>query len=91
MYYIKNGKKVKNTTEHYSKAAHKNKSNDTLKNIESKCGKWIYIVSGIIIVLMAILLIYFFMTDTDKSKSKYKSNKKITEKSTEQQFGFRFY
>jgi flagellar basal body-associated protein FliL len=70
MYYIKNDKKVKaNDIGNFE-------DNDT----ESGCGKWIYIICGIIILLIAILLIYFIFGNKDKSS--LSSSKSTTKPST---------
>lgn len=101
MYYLKNGKRVKQANEEYSNNYKTSTSYyPTKQNIENyqegdiRCSKWVYIVCGIIILLIAILLIYWIFVDKSKvssTKSITKPSIKSSPKLTKQQFGFRFY
>jgi hypothetical protein len=96
MYSLIDGKKVEHINEEYSTSNYKRSNSyypttgSTIENYadDNKCGTWIYIVSGIIILLIAILLIYWIFVNKNKSKL---SSTKTSTKSSEQKFGFRFY
>jgi hypothetical protein len=54
---------------------------------DMKCSKWIYIVTGIFILLLVLLLVYLII---QKDKNALGS-KSIKRSSSKQRFGFRFY